>query len=190
VRSGFETKVSSPEKRAIAKYATRFIHENDVIMIDGGTTPMEIIPFLSHDNLTIITNSPYSALLAAKTHEQYTVICAGGLVRDISRTCVGPDTEGQIRSKHANAAFLSGLGLTPRNGLTEPNTLEIGVKLAMCESAETRIVVVEAPKLTRVSLHKVMPSDEIDIIVTDGRAPDRVVGEFEAIGVDVRVVSP
>lgn len=190
VEPGFDTKVCSPEKLAIAKYAARFVHENDVIMIDGGSTPMEIIPFLTHDNLTIITNSPTTALLAARIHEEYAVICAGGLVRDVSRTCVGPDTEAQIRSKHANAAFLSGLGLTPKQGLTEPNTLEIGVKLAMCESAETRVVIVEATKLARVSLHKVMPSDEIDIIVTDNRAPERVVSEFETLGVDVRVVAP
>jgi DeoR family myo-inositol catabolism operon transcriptional repressor len=186
----FDTKIASPEKIAIAKYATRFVHDDDVILLDGGTTPMEMIPFLSQNKLTIITNSLNSLLLASKYHKEFTIIGIGGLVRDVSMTCVGPNAEEQVRRINADTVFLSGIGLTLEHGLTEPSPLEVGVKRAMCNAAPKHVVLVEASKLNNASFNVVIQSDEIDFLVTDDRAPESFVKGFENIGVDVRVVAP
>src|SRR5690554_6935201 len=46
------------EKRVIGKLAAKIVKDNDVIAIDEGTTPLQLIRFLEgKKNITVVTNS-------------------------------------------------------------------------------------------------------------------------------------
>ncbi|MBA1393973.1 DeoR/GlpR transcriptional regulator, partial [Lactobacillus sp. XV13L] len=52
------------EKTRIAEYAVRhYVHENDYLFIDAGTTAYEMVPFLAEiANVTVVTNGIETAL--------------------------------------------------------------------------------------------------------------------------------
>jgi DeoR/GlpR family transcriptional regulator of sugar metabolism len=186
----FEQKSPSPQKIAIARYAAKnLVHDNETIFLDGGTTPMEMIPFLSQKDLTIITNS-LNSLISASQNFEFNVIGIGGTVRTISQTCVGDLAVDLVKNFNANSVFLSGIGLTVEHGLTEPDQLEISVKKAMCQQSLKKIVLVEATKIERISSAQILPVSQVTVLVTDERASPDFVQKMKDLGVDVRIVSP
>lgn len=50
------------EKQRIAKAAARYVNDGDIIYIDSGTTTLEMIEYIKHINLTLITSNPISSL--------------------------------------------------------------------------------------------------------------------------------
>src|SRR5213080_2799046 len=74
-----ERQQQAPEaKAAIAQAAIRLIHQDQVIILDGGTTPLQVAQRLPHDlRATVITHSPPVASALAE-HPEIEVIVIGG----------------------------------------------------------------------------------------------------------------
>lgn len=119
------SKTSSKEKKIIASYAAKqYVNDNEIIFLDGGTTVLEMIPFLrKYKNLTILTNGLYTLNKASNYISDINVICFGGILRKPSFTLVGPDTEEFVQRYKVDTAYVSALGITLEDGLMDPNHL-------------------------------------------------------------------
>jgi len=183
-------KVHADRKRKIAEYAVRhYVRENDIISLEGGTTVTMMAQFLrSLPNLTIVTNGLYtcSELQPALAHA--TVICTGGILRDVSATFVGPIAERFFQEFHSNTVFLSTTGYTADAGFTDPSLLETQVKKAMVASANRVIMLVDSTKFGVKSLTTVARPEELDLVITDGDAPEEMLDELRGHGAQVDVV--
>ncbi len=181
--------VQAEAKQQIARYAAEhFVTDNDVIILEGGTTVTMMAAYLSaYHNLTIVTNGLFTLYELRTLLPKHTVISTGGMLRDVSFTLVGPTTEAFFGQFHANRVFLSATGWDARAGFSDPNMLETSVKRAMLRSAETSVMLLDSSKLGTKSLSTFVDADTPVTVVTDSHARDEHLALLRASGLDVRI---
>lgn len=178
------------QKAEIARYAAQFVVDDDIIILETGTTVTAMVPHLADkENLTVVTNGLFTTNELRMLVPKSTVICTGGILRGVSFTLVGPVAERFFHEFYARKLFLSGLGFTLDAGLTDPQMIDTQVKKAMIASADQVIVLVDSSKFGIRSFTTVIAPYDIDILITDNGAPADVVKDLEDHGVDVRVVN-
>ena len=177
------------KKRAIARYAAEhFVEDNDIIILEAGTTVGAMVKYFNRQNLTVITNGLGTLNdLTLCCVPDVTALSCGGLLRDVAYTFVGPQAEEFFRNVHAHTLFLSCSGLAFPDGITDPNLLEIQVKRAMAESAGRVILLIDSTKFGRRSLSPIIPLDKIQVLITDREAPEQDLDQIHEIGIEVCV---
>jgi DeoR/GlpR family transcriptional regulator of sugar metabolism len=185
-----KARLNTDQKTRIAAYAAEhFVEHNDIIVLEPGTTVTGMVPFLADkENLTVVTNGLHTTNALQTLLTKATVICTGGILRDVSFTFVGPVAEGFFQQFYARKLFLSGIGFTLDAGLTDPQMIDTQVKKAMIARADQVIVLVDSSKFGVRSFTPVMLAHEIDVLITDEGAPVAYIDELREIGVDVHVV--
>ncbi len=185
----FRRKKAVQEKTIIARYAAQhLVQDNEIITLEAGTTAASMIPYLSQMNLTILTNGLKTTLEATTHLPGLTLMNCGGIFQDGLFTFVGPQAESFFDGFKADKLFVSGTGIDPKDGFTDPNILEIQVKQAMARGARQIIVLIDSSKFGRRSLTPILPLEKIDILVTDSGAPAKMVAALHKQGIDVRVI--
>jgi DeoR/GlpR family transcriptional regulator of sugar metabolism len=185
----FEIKLSkqSSVKETLAHYAaTKFVNNDEVIILEGGTTVSLMAKFLKpYRNLTMVTNGLHTLNALQDLLPYNSLICPGGILRENSQTFVGPITERYFQEFHAMKLFLSATGYIREAGFTDPNMLETQVKHKMIQSAAQKIVLFDSTKFGIRSLSPAFSLSEIDILITDEAIPDEFLAEFEAHSIKV-----
>lgn len=163
------------EKQRIGQKAIDLINDGDSILLDSGTTTLEIARRLKGvKNLTIMTNAIKIALDLA-SRDEITVMLTGGTIRRESYSLVGPDAESTIRNYNFDKLFLGVDGLDLEFGLTTPNPMEAQLNRLMVKKASEVIAVTDSSKLGRHSFSQICDLDEIGTIITD----TNIMPEFE-----------
>jgi DeoR/GlpR family transcriptional regulator of sugar metabolism len=176
------------QKELIARYAAeQFVTDNDFIILEAGTTVAALVKHLRHKHLTVMTNGLETVNEAAPLLPDLTVMCCGGILREVSHTFVGPQAEQFFRDVRGKTLFLGASGLTVPGGVTDPNPLEIQVKRAMAQSVDRVVLLIDSSKFGQRSLAMLLPFERLDVIVTDQGAPESDVKQLRALGVDVRI---
>ncbi|HZS76947.1 MAG TPA: DeoR/GlpR family DNA-binding transcription regulator [Ktedonobacteraceae bacterium] len=173
------------EKQRIAAKAVERISDGDSLILDVGTTTLEIARALKGKrNLTVIVSNLRAALeLANQTAIQ--VIVVGGKLRSSELSMVGHLAEETLRSFQVDKAFIGVGGITLEHGLTEFNFDEAGTKRIMIERARQRIVVADHTKFGKVMLTSVAPLTIIDTIITSSEADSEIITRIRQLGVEV-----
>ena len=175
------------EKIRIAKAAAAMISEGQCIILDSGTTTIEIARALpSFHHLTVITNALNIA--AELTSSNFEIILIGGTLRKNSLSVVGPLAEDVLKEMHADIVFLGVDGFDVRVGLTTPNVLEARVNRAMVQAAERVVAVCDSSKFNRKSLSLIVPASAIDCVITDSNLPPEELKAIREVGIEVTTV--
>ena len=180
--------LATDQKTRIARFAAQnLVQSRDIIIIEGGTTATAMVPYVADwDDLTVVTNGLATAEeLRRQLPWSATLLCPGGILRPDSCTFVGHIAERFFREFHAHRLFLSATGLTLREGITDPNILEIQVKRAMIQSAHEVVLLLDSSKFGVRSLMKVIDWSEVHLLVTDDAAPADMLDALRAQGVEV-----
>lgn len=174
------------EKIAIAGVAVQLVQEGDTVMLDAGSTTLQIARNLKQKrNITIVTNAVNIAWeLAAGNAE---VILLGGNLRQRTLSLVGPITENILSGLYVDKLFLATNGLDLKKGLTTPNLAEAQTKKAMLNSAKEVILVADHSKFGRVSFSHICNLDRINCLITDNGAPAAVLNALKKQGIKVLV---
>ena len=157
------------EKRRIAEQAASLIRENDVVIVDGGTTTSEMTPLIAGMRIKIITNS---VLIAYQIHHTgrgkggAEVIMAGGLLYPSGALTVGPQAINNLREYYANIAFLSVGGIS-EIGATNSNILVVETERQMIDQSEQVVMLADHSKFGKQDLVRLCDFDRIHTIVTD-----------------------
>ena len=175
----------SPEKHRIAAKAVEMIQDGDRIILDVGTTTLEIARALKGKrNLTVLVTNLRAALeLASQPAIQ--VIVVGGRLRASELSMVGHLGEETLRTFQVDKAFIGVGGITLEHGLTEFNFDEAGMKRTMIEQARQRIVVADHTKFGKVMLMTVASLTVVDKIITGSEVDREIVTRLQQIGVEV-----
>ena len=190
-RYAAKARLNIERKRQIACYAVEnFVDDNDIIILESGTTVTAMVPYLQDkENLTVVTNGLYTTNELRAMLTKATVICTGGILRDVSFTFVGPVAEGFFQQFYAQKLFLSGIGFTLETGLTDPQMIDTQVKKAMIARSDRTIVLLDSSKFGIKSFTPVIAARDIDVLITDSGAPTSAVAELRDMGVDVHIVT-
>lgn len=187
--SHYDTKalVHELEKQAIGKAAAKHIQEGDTILIDAGTTALEVVRNLdAFQNLTIITNS-LSAISELKRYNRFNVIMLGGNVRETSQSLVGPIAESNLRVFFCDKLFLGVDSFSVEDGLSTPSIEEAHTNQVMISRAKEVIAVFDSSKVNERAFAYIASVDKINTIVTDSNFPASVRAKLKAMNVAVEI---
>jgi len=178
------------EKTRIARAALAMIRDGETIILDSGTTTVEIARQIRSSelrSLNVVTNALNIAMeLANLPHVR--VIMIGGLLRPMAYTLVGPSAENALRGLNADRVFLGVDGLDPEIGLMTPDVLEAKLNAIMIEIAREVVVVADSSKFQRRSLSVIAKLDKVHKLITDDAAPPEIAAALRARNVEVVLV--
>lgn len=159
------------EKAAIAATAAGMIMDGDAVLLDAGTTSLEVAKRLvTRASLTLISNGLdiINELTRAEMPNIHTV---GGEFTDTNRSFRGPLAEQFIRQFIVDKLILNASSIDLDRGLictTSP--VNASVQRAMIEVSGRVIVVADHSKFTKSSLSVIARIEDVGTIVTDAGA--------------------
>lgn len=160
-------KAQSEEKRRIGAMAATLINDGETIILDSGTTTLEIARQIKNkQGLQILTNGVNVAVELLDARGVQTFI-AGGTVRGDSASIVGRSTEEMFDQFAADKLFLSAAGCDPDFGVSGANLEETMVNRAMLRIAREVILVSDATKFSKRSMSRITTFTEIDTVISD-----------------------
>jgi DeoR/GlpR family transcriptional regulator of sugar metabolism len=176
----------APEaKAAIARATSRLFRHGQVILLDSGTTTLEVARHLPADlKATVITNSPPIAVALAD-HQGVDVAVLGGMLVKDAHALVGAATAEALRSVRADVLVLGVCSLHPEIGITVMELEESYVKRAMIANAAEVVAVSAADKLGSAAPYVIAPLEELTYLVTEDSASAAQLDGFRAAGVEV-----
>jgi DeoR family transcriptional regulator of aga operon len=178
------------EKVRIGHAAAHMIQDGETIMLDSGSTTMEIarqIRFLRLKSLNVITNALNVAMELANL-PQVRLIMIGGILRQMSYSLAGPHAEQTLRALYADRLFLGVDGLDPEIGLMTPDVLEAQLNAVMIQVSREVVVVADHTKFQRRSLSVIGRIDSVQKVITDSGIAPEIVAAVRARNVEVLVV--
>jgi DeoR/GlpR family transcriptional regulator of sugar metabolism len=153
------------EKRAIGKAAAARIRDGDAVLLDGGTTTLEVARLLVGRPLQIVTNSVPIANLFVNRPETDLVIL-GGYVYPRTGVALGPLTVRMMEDVHVHQTVLSIGGLTAK-GLFNSNMLLVETERQMMRCADEVVVVADHTKIGQQALAFLCELGAIDTLIVD-----------------------
>jgi DeoR/GlpR family transcriptional regulator of sugar metabolism len=176
----------APEaKAAIARATARLLRDGQVILLDAGTTTLEVARRLPPElRSTVITNSPPIAVALAE-HPSLEVTVIGGMLDKDARAVVGAAAIEALRSVRADVLVLGVCSLHPEVGITVLDLEESYVKRAMIANATEVVAVSSADKLGSAAPYVVAPLEELTHLVTEGPGDSAQLAAYRALGIEV-----
>lgn len=172
-------------KAAIAQAAIRLIRQDQVIILDGGTTPLQVAQNLPYDlRATVITHSPPVALALAE-HPEIEVIVIGGRLYKHDLVTVGAVTTEAYRNIRADLCFLGIGSVHPEVGISTLDLEEAYVKRAMIASAAEVVALTSAEKLGTAAPYIVGPLSDLTHLVTERSTNDEMLAPYRALGITI-----
>ena len=163
-------KQSSHEKQAIAQFIAAQIEPNETVLLDGGTTTLEVARQLIGKELQVVTNSlPIVTLLSHQPGIELVII--GGYLYPKTGVCLGPISIDGLKSISARRLIMSTGGITEK-GLFNSNVLLVETERQMMSVADETIVVADSTKFGHSELTHLCELSEVQTIVTDSNVKD------------------
>ena len=153
------------EKRAIARTAAARIRNGDAVLLDGGTTTLEVARLLVGRPLQIVTNSLPIANLFASDRET-DLVMLGGYVYPKTGVALGPLTVRMMEEIHVHQTILSVGGITAK-GLFNSNLLLAETERQMMGCADEVVVVADHTKVGRQALAFLCELSAVDAMIID-----------------------
>jgi len=153
------------KKFKIAKKAVEMIPEKGVVILDSGTTVLQIAKLLNFkSDLVIITSSLIVAEVLGNSKNK--LIVTGGELRKKSMSFVGHLATQAIEIIHADIAFLGCDGFRV-GGPCTGSYRELEVKRRIINNSKEVVLVTDSSKFSIDGLYKFTTFDQIDHLITD-----------------------
>ncbi|MCI0383080.1 DeoR/GlpR family DNA-binding transcription regulator [Streptomyces sp. CNQ085] len=177
----------SDAKRRIAAEAASLITDGESVVLDSGTTCLEVARALADRRLTVMPLSLHAANVLTDA-PRLKLLLPGGEPRPGELALTGPLAEASLATLRFDTAVIGCCGLNAADGLTAYDLADAAVKRAAITSARRVVAVADAAKFSRTALAFVAPVSALDAVVTEEGAPGDQTGALTAAGVTVREV--
>lgn len=176
-----------PQKEAIGRAAATLCAPGEGVMIDGGSTTLQMCPHLAGLNLQVLTNSLHIVSALLPQAGTRILVPSGSVFREqnIILAAAGEDSMPRF---HAPKLFMGAAAIGPR-GLMQDDVVLVAAERRLIERAEEIIVLADASKFEAASGNVVCGLEEIDTIITDDRLSDTGRAMLQRAGVRLIVVS-
>ena len=159
-------------KARIGKRAASLLREGETVILDVGTTAVEVARALKgRQNLTVLTSNLWAATILAD-EPGIVLMVTGGKTRNRERSLVGHLATRAFEELVFDVFVMGVAGVHQEFGITDYNVDEAQVKRAAVHASQRRIVIADSSKLGKVAFAKICDLHQIDVIVTDAASPD------------------
>jgi DeoR/GlpR family transcriptional regulator of sugar metabolism len=177
--------MSGDAKMAIARVAVTLVQNRQVIILDGGTTTLEIarrLPLGLH--ATIVTNSPPIAVALAD-YPDIQIVMIGGHILSPSLVTIGAAAVEAFSAIHADLCMLGVCSLHPEMGVSTPNYEESLVKRIMVANSAEVVALATVDKLNTGAPYTVAPISDLTYIITEAETPDELLKPYIEKGITI-----
>jgi DeoR/GlpR family transcriptional regulator of sugar metabolism len=187
-QSDFESRRNraSLEKQQIARRTAELISSGETVLLDGGTTTLEVARYLAGKSLQVLTNSlPIASLLMNRPEIE--LIFVGGYVYPKTGVALGEQSVEALKKMHANRLVMSTGGITAE-GLFNSNALLVETERQMIRAADRVTLVADSSKFGQRALSHLCSLSDVNEIVTDDGMSDHWRQVMESAGLRTEVV--
>ncbi|MDW0111148.1 DeoR/GlpR family DNA-binding transcription regulator [Sporosarcina aquimarina] len=171
---------NNEKKKAIALKALSLIEKNSTIIMDSGTTTLELAKLLkSREDLTIVTNDIKIGNELIDSSPR--VIMTGGELQPGIGALYGAITQSMLASINADIFFLGAHALDLRTGVSAPTFEKALIKQLMKSSAERTWLLADYSKFNARSFVNVCNLSEIQGVITDEDLDSQTKEEYEKV---------
>ncbi|WP_266156272.1 DeoR/GlpR family DNA-binding transcription regulator [Dyella silvatica] len=177
--------IATTAKMAIARAAAQMIQPGQIVILDGGTTAVQLARQLPTTlQATVVTHSPSVAVVLAE-HAGIEVVLIGGRLFKHSVVAVGAAAIEAISHIRADMYFMGVTGVHPTAGLSTGDLEEAYVKRALAAQAAETVVLASSEKLHTASAYVVAAATAASSIVVEKATPVALTDPFVALGIDI-----
>jgi DeoR/GlpR family transcriptional regulator of sugar metabolism len=174
------------EKVAIGRAAAELLDDGDTVLLDGGTTTLEVARALMGRPVQVVTNSlPIANLLASSVENDLVLI--GGYVLPRTGVATGPLAVAAMQDIRVHKTIMGAGGIVAE-GVFNANSLLVETERQMMKCAQEVLLVADHSKFGRLSLSKLCRLDEIGMMIVDSGLSDEYQAILSEADVAVRVV--
>ena len=166
----FQQNVESKQK--IAALAVDLIHDDDVIILDAGSTTLEIAKRIHSKPVTVITNDLKVSVTLAEKPNVHLLVTGGQLIPSVY-TLAGANTIEYFSRIKVNRLFMGCDALDFKWGISNRTMEEIAVKQAMMRASNEIIVVSDHSKFDQQVFAHLCDLNEFHTLVTDQIPSDK-----------------
>lgn len=159
--SEFESK----EKEAIGAATADRILENQTVLLDSGTTCLEVARHLNHSRLTVVTHDLLVGIEISRK-PRINLVFIGGELLPGSTAMWGPASLQQLENMRVNVAVF-GAGAVMDDGIYASSSYSIELKRKMRSVAGEAFFVADSSKFGREALFKVFGFEDFTAGITD-----------------------
>lgn len=153
------------EKEKIGKAVASLIEPGETILLDGGTTTLEVARNLVGKRLQVVTNSlPIANLLAHQVNVE--LILIGGYLYPQTGVALGPMAEAALAELNVPRVIMSVGGITEK-GLFNSNSLLVECERRMLKASKEVWVVADSSKFGRSALTFLCELSSVTRIIVD-----------------------
>lgn len=161
-------------KRRLAGKLIPLLKNDDVILIDGGTTNLELVRSLPSDkHFTVITNSlPVATELASKHNIDVTML--GGQIIGPLQVTAGIMTYRALENIYPDRTIVGVSDIHPEKGLMTTIQEEAIVKRSFIEQGGNRVAIATSNKLNTAHHYRFASLSEIDFLIVEDSRKDEI----------------
>ncbi len=175
------------EKKAIGKVAARYVLPGESIILDSGTTTLQVAAWLNEVKGVTVLSNGLNIMNKLSHHEHLELMMLGGTLRRKNLSFYGAHAEHALSELHVDKLFLGVDGFHMGKGITTHFEPEASLNRTMRKAASQTIVVTDSSKFGKVCLHQILDTADVSIVITDSGIPDEYRSGLDKLGVEVVV---
>jgi len=154
-------------KRAIATLAASLVQPEETVVVDVGTTALEVARALPASFRGRVLTNSVPAAMELSTRSDVELLLCGGQVRAGDGACAGAHAEAFFGEFYADRAFLGSGGVHPEAGLTDYYPAEVVLRRTIIDHTAATYVLADSSKLGEIAVHRVCTLDRLTAVLTD-----------------------
>lgn len=173
------------EKAEIGEVAASFIKPGDSIILDSGTTTLQIAAHMKDEDDVVVVTNDFGIMNELARCEKLQLLMLGGTLRRKSMSLYGAQTDNTMKNLLVDKLFLGVDGFDMQKGVTTHYEAEASLNRKMCTAANEIILVTDSSKFGKICLHKILETKKITKLITDHGVPRSVVDGLKDMGIEV-----
>lgn len=170
--------INIDKKKRIAEHATSLVQNGQIVILDAGTTNMEIAKLLvKKQNLIVVTTDLKIAIFLSSCTD-FEILCTGGSVQNSTSSFLGSHAVEFLKSINADISFVGSSSIDVERGITTPSPLKADIKKQMIKCSSKSILVADSSKFQKISFIKVCDLSEFYKIITDDDLNKNIIKEI------------
>lgn len=176
------------EKIKIAQEAVKLVSDNSIIILDAGTTCMEIAKLLvDKKNLKVITTDIMIAAYLMK-YQNIEVYCTGGRIQPNIGSCLDTYAMDFLNSINADICFVGASAISKDFELTTFVPVKSKIKQSIINASKHKVLVTDASKFGKTSFCKINNLKEFEIVIVNKEIEEELVSDMKQNGINIKLV--
>lgn len=180
------------QKLLIANHAAAFVHDNEHIFLDSGTTTLKLAEALSVklqtgelENIVVLTNSVSHIETVARLCK---VILVGGEIRPERLDVCGSVAEKTLTLFHLEKAFFGADAISTSGGFMTTDERTSTINEIVVKRSNKAFVLADSTKFNKTSFIRYAAFNEVDTVITDAEIQQDTLRAFREAGARIEVV--